>query len=98
MALTNERYEAAITLLNNGNPTKALPILEDLATTGHIGSMVHAANCYVNGFGTERNLDIARMHLQNAADAGSEIAIQLLALIEKADFIETNQFYWQHYG
>ncbi len=93
-----ERYKEAVDLLNSGNPEKALPLFEALAAEGHVDSMLHVANCYTSGVGAERDLSLAISYLKEAADAGSEIAPQLLALVEKLQSIEADSSSWQSYG
>jgi TPR repeat protein len=98
MTVINERYKVAVELLNTGHPEKALPLLEVLASEGHIESMIRTAHCYVSGHGAARNLSLAAMHLEHASNAGSEVATQLLVLVTKTGNIEADHMYWQSYG
>ncbi len=92
------RYEQALQLLERGSAKEGLSRLEELASEGHIDSMLRAADCYVRGLGAERDLDSAKIFLGRAAAAGSEVAKRLLSLVRKADANEFDRLYWQTFG
>lgn len=68
-------YATAMSLYNNGDYKRALPILEQFAEAGSIEASRLLGNIYAFGLGVKKNIATAYEHYSMAASKGDEEAI-----------------------
>jgi TPR repeat protein len=66
----NPRAPYTMKMMQDGKDDKAFEIFRKSAENGYPASMGWLAACYENGYGTERNREMAKFWLTRAADLG----------------------------
>ena len=61
-----------------GNRNKAFRYFVKASKNGHIEAQYNLAGCYIEGWGTSKDLNLAKKWLREAADQGHKEALQYL--------------------
>lgn len=79
--MESSAMQLGVMYYEDGKDDKAFEIFRKSAENGYPASMGWLAACYENGYGTERNREMAKFWLTRAADLGDEDAKKALSII-----------------